>query len=140
MADICRGDFFECRRRVPTQYAHAHAYASITATMESIRPALATLRIGAPRRAYRPLYQCLHTSAQWRATPLPHPSVPGPPPGTPTPQVTDALERVARKKRQAEMMKEAKDLKATSAPSNKPKALLKKRFWKDVTVKETEGQ
>ncbi|KAF2828190.1 F1-ATP synthase assembly protein [Ophiobolus disseminans] len=106
--------------------------------MESLRPALATLRLSAPLRAYRPLYQCLHTSATWRATPLPHPSVPGPPPGTPTPHPSDALERVARKKRQAEMLKQAQDVKATAAPSNKPKALLKKRFWKDVIVKETD--
>jgi hypothetical protein len=107
--------------------------------MESLRPALATLRLAAPRRAYRPLYQCLHTSAIRHATPLPHASVPGPPPASPTPQPSAALERVARKKRQAAMVKDAREIRETAAPSNKPKSLLKKRFWKDVVVKETDG-
>jgi len=107
--------------------------------METLRPALATLRLAAPRRAYRPLYQCLHTSAARHATPLPHASVPGPPPATPTPHPSDPLERVARKKRQAEMVKKAQEVRTESVPSNKPKALLRKRFWKDSIVKETDG-
>lgn len=104
--------------------------------MESIRPAFAALRLAAPRRAPRPLYQCLHTSTSRRATPLPHPSVPGPPPETPTPAASDPLERVARKRKQAELLAQAKEVR--SAPS-KPKSVLQKRFWKDVTVKETDG-
>lgn len=107
--------------------------------METLRPALATLRLAAPRRAYRPLYQCLHTSAARHATPLPHASVPGPPPAKPTPHPSDPLERVARKKRQAEMVKQAQEVRTESVPSNKPKGLLKKRFWKDSVVKETDG-
>ncbi|OSS48917.1 hypothetical protein B5807_07076 [Epicoccum nigrum] len=108
--------------------------------MESIRPALATARLAAPRRAYRyrptrPLYHCLHTSASRCATPLPHPSVPGPPPETPTPAASDALERVARKKRQAEMLQQAKGVRASAA---KPTSILKKRFWNDVNVRESE--
>jgi hypothetical protein len=47
---------------------------SPSTVMESIRPALASIRLSAPKRAYRPLYQCLHTSAARGATPLPHPS------------------------------------------------------------------
>ena len=47
---------------------------SPSTAMESIRPALASIRLSAPKRAYRPLYQCLHTSAARGATPLPHPS------------------------------------------------------------------
>src|SRR5262245_47628547 len=107
--------------------------------MESIRPALTALRIAAvpaPRRAPRPLYRCLHTSAARCATPLPHPSVPGPPPESPTPSPSDPLERVARKKKQAELLKQAREVRTT--PS-KPKSVLQKRFWKDVLVKETEG-
>jgi hypothetical protein len=110
-----------------------------TSTMEAIRPALATLRRSAPPRAYRPLYQCLHTSSTRRATPLSHATVPGPPPGKPAPHPSDPLERVARKKRQAELVKQAQEVRSESAPSNKPKSLLKKRFWKDVIVKETDG-
>lgn len=104
--------------------------------MESIRPALATVRLSAPRRAYRPFYQCLHTSAARAATPLPHPSVPGPPPETPTPSPSDALDRVARKRRQAEMLQQAKQLKPSAS---KPTSALKKRFWTDVTVKESDA-
>ena len=104
--------------------------------MESIRPALSTLRLAAPPRASRPLLRCLHTSASCRATPLPHPSVPGPPPETPTPLPSDALSRVERKRKQAELLKQAREIR--TAPS-KPKSVLQKRFWKDVTVKETEG-
>ncbi|KAF1952230.1 ATP12-domain-containing protein [Byssothecium circinans] len=102
--------------------------------MESIRPALATARLAAPRRVSRPLYQCLHTSATRFATPLPHPSVPGPPPATPTPSASDALDRVARKRRQAEMLQQAREVR--TSPS-RPKTGLQKRFWKHVTVKET---
>ena len=47
---------------------------SPSTAMESIRPALASIRLSAPKRAYRPLYQYLHTSAARGATPLPHPS------------------------------------------------------------------
>ncbi|KAF2630579.1 hypothetical protein BU25DRAFT_429042 [Macroventuria anomochaeta] len=83
--------------------------------MESI------LRLLAPRRAYRLFYQCLHTSATQCATPLPHPSVPGLPPETPTPSASDALDRVARKQRAA-----------------KPISVLKRRFWNDVNVKESD--
>ncbi|KAI4692740.1 uncharacterized protein J4E88_001108 [Alternaria novae-zelandiae] len=107
--------------------------------MESICPALASIRLSAPKRAYRPLYQCLHTSAARGATPLPHPSVPGPPPATPEPQPSDASERVARKRRQADMMKQAREMRDVYAPTNKPKNMLAKRFWKDVSIKEDEG-
>lgn len=104
--------------------------------MDSIRPALAAARLAAPRRPYRPvpLYRCLHTSPARGATPLPHPSVPGPPPETPSPAASDALDRVARKKRQAEMLKQAKETRTSAA---KPATVLKKRFWDDVSIKET---
>ena len=103
--------------------------------MESIRPALLTLRATAPC-APRPLYRCLHASASRRATPLPHPSVPGPPPETPKPSASDVLDRVARKRKQAELLQQAKEMKA--APS-RPNSMLAKRFWKDVVVRDTEG-
>lgn len=103
--------------------------------MESLRPALATLRLQATRRAPRPLPQCLHTTASRRATPLPHPSVPGPPPETPTPSAEDVLYRVARKKKQASLLQQAKDLRAPP----KPGGALAKRFWKEATVREAEG-
>ena len=122
------------RRRRQLMVPHPSIASSII-TMESIRPALASLRLAAPRRVSRPLYQCLHTTAVRRATPLPHPSVPGPPPETPTPSASDALHRVARKRKQAELLKQAKDIRTP----NKSNSGLAKRFWKSVTVKETDG-
>lgn len=104
--------------------------------MESIRPALAALRSAAPRRAPRFLCERLHTSTARRATPLPHPSVPGPPPATPTPSPSDALARVARKREQAALLKQAQE--ARAAPG-KPGGGLQRRFWKNVSVKETNG-
>ncbi|KAF2183745.1 ATP12-domain-containing protein [Zopfia rhizophila CBS 207.26] len=106
--------------------------------MEALRPAQSLLRLSAPRRVPRPALisfcQCLHTSSSRCATPLPHPSVPGPPPETPTPAASDALDRVARKRKQAELLKQAQEIRTT--PS-KPKTVLQKRFWKDVSVKQT---
>ncbi|KAF2652907.1 F1-ATP synthase assembly protein [Lophiostoma macrostomum CBS 122681] len=103
--------------------------------MEAFRPAMASLQRSIPRRAPRPLYQCLHTSAPRCAQPLPQPSVPGPPPEAPTPAASDALDRVARKRKQAELLKRAREIR--TAPS-KPKSVLQKRFWQDVTVLEAE--
>ncbi|KAF1994375.1 F1-ATP synthase assembly protein [Amniculicola lignicola CBS 123094] len=103
--------------------------------MEALRPALASLRLPAARRAPRPLYRCLSTSTPRHAQPLPHPSVPGPPPDTPAPHASDALARVARKKKQAEMVKQAQEIR--SGP--KSYGVLKRRFWKDVTVRETDA-
>ncbi|ORY09818.1 hypothetical protein BCR34DRAFT_486651 [Clohesyomyces aquaticus] len=104
--------------------------------MDALRPARVLLRLPGPRRAPRPQSQCLclHTSSSRRATPHPLPSVPGPPPETPSPAASDALDRVARKRKQAELLRQAREIKAS--PS-RPKTLLAKRFWKDVTVRET---
>ncbi|KAF2469802.1 uncharacterized protein BDR25DRAFT_334744 [Lindgomyces ingoldianus] len=104
--------------------------------MDAMRPALVSLRLSAPRRSPRPraLFQCLlHTSPSRSATPLPHPSVPGPPPDTPTPAATDALDRVARKRKQAELLKQAQEIR--TSPS-RPDTILKKRFWKHVSVRD----
>ncbi|KAH8728121.1 Oxysterol-binding protein-domain-containing protein [Phaeosphaeriaceae sp. PMI808] len=94
--------------------------------MKSLRPTFSTLRPSVPPRTFRPLCQCLHTTVIRSATVT---SVPPP---------SDALERVARKRRQADLLKQAQDVRQESAPSSKPKSLLKKRFWKDVVVRETD--
>lgn len=85
--------------------------------------------------------QRLHTSATRAATPLSH-AVAGPPPDPPAAQSSassSAADRVARKRRQADMMKQAREMREVYAPTNKPKSLLAKRFWKDVSIKETEA-
>ncbi|KAK0729878.1 hypothetical protein B0H67DRAFT_638446 [Lasiosphaeris hirsuta] len=79
----------------------------------------------------------------------------GPPPEPPTPSVefVDAASRLARRKRQGEMLRQAKDERAAAklrhsadAPGTKESALaggkktgLAKRFWKEVHVKEING-
>ncbi|KAH9872180.1 hypothetical protein IAQ61_005015 [Plenodomus lingam] len=112
--------------------------------MDSLRPALRAVRLQANANTHRPhpppaLYQCLHTTAMRRATPLPHPAVPGHPPATPTPEPSEAMARVARKRKQADMMKQAREMRNVSSASSKPKTMLAKRFWKDVHVKEADG-
>lgn len=104
--------------------------ASRVNSMESLRPAMAALRLSAPRS------RCLHMSAAVRATPLPHPSVPGPPPEAPAQASSDALYRVARKRKQAELLRQAREARTTSSER---KTVLQKRFWKDVSVKRAEG-
>jgi ATP synthase F1 complex assembly factor 2 len=77
----------------------------------------------------------IHNSSPNSATPLHHPTVPGPPPGPPQQHNTETQDRLARKRQQAESFLES----VNSRPSaGKPASLLKKRFWKDVSVKETD--
>ncbi|KAF4973183.1 hypothetical protein FZEAL_9400 [Fusarium zealandicum] len=61
----------------------------------------------------------------------------GPPPEPPIPATVNAHQRVARRKRQAEMLKNARELR--NANVTKGGGGLKKRFWKDVTVQEVDG-
>jgi len=63
--------------------------------------------------------------------PSPHPTVPGPPPQPP--QATEQ-ERLARKKKQAELLQKSRALKTDPA---KPAQALRKRFWKESSVKDT---
>jgi ATP synthase F1 complex assembly factor 2 len=61
----------------------------------------------------------------------------GPPPEPPTPAAANAYERVERRRRQAKLLKDAKDIRTVAA--GKATGGLKKRFWKDVDVKEVDG-
>lgn len=49
------------------------------------------------------------------------------------------MERVARKRKQAELMKQAKEIRSSSSATNQRYSGLQKRFWSDVIVRETEG-
>ncbi|GAB1311785.1 ATP synthase mitochondrial F1 complex assembly factor 2 [Madurella fahalii] len=63
----------------------------------------------------------------------------GPPPEPPQPSAEYAAdERIARRKRQAEMLRLAGDIRKQTGGSGKSTG-LKKRFWKDVTVREVNG-
>jgi len=93
--------------------------------MEALRPALRPALRSA--RPYRPLYPCLHTDALRRAAP---------PPATAASEPSDAMARVARKRRQADVMKQAREMRDVYAPAHQPKNTLARRFWKDVHVRE----
>lgn len=75
----------------------------------------------------------LHTSSSRDATPLPHPTVAGPPPQAPQASVSFAQDRVARKKQQVEQFRQAEKARVDPA---KPTSALQKRFWKNVSVKD----
>jgi ATP synthase mitochondrial F1 complex assembly factor 2 len=62
--------------------------------------------------------------------------MPGPPPSAPEPSVQPD-DAVTRKKKQADLLRQAQALKPDPA---KPTSALRKRFWKEVSVKETEGK
>ena len=84
------------------------------------------------RRQVRPI----HTSFLKAANPVPHPTAPGPPPKPPSADPTFVDDRVARKRKQAELLKEGQKLKTNPA---KPATNLQKRFWKNVSVQQTEN-
>ncbi|KAF2480920.1 hypothetical protein BDY17DRAFT_302649, partial [Neohortaea acidophila] len=87
------------------------------------------------RRTLRLNSRCLlHTTSATQATPVPHPTVPGPPPDAPQAAVTYAADRVARKRQHVEALRQSQEAKANPA---KPTSVLQKRFWKNVSVKET---
>lgn len=78
----------------------------------------------------------LHSTPTASATPVAHPTVPGPPPEAPQAAPSDPQDRVARRRQIAETLRENQQ--AQSYPS-KPASTLRKRFWKDVSVQERDG-
>lgn len=98
---------------------------------------LSARRAGCVQRCLIPVQRDLHTTTSKEATPLPHPNVPGPPPQAPQASVSYPQDRVARKKQQAEALRQSQQPKSQPAkPTSTP---LQKRFWKNVSVKETEA-
>ncbi|KUI54209.1 Protein atp12, mitochondrial [Cytospora mali] len=62
----------------------------------------------------------------------------GPPPEPPQPAVEHPYAKIERRRKQAELLKNAKEVRdaASGKSSGKP---LKRRFWKDVHIKEVDG-
>ncbi|KAI5367649.1 putative ATP12, ATP synthase F1-assembly protein [Septoria linicola] len=77
----------------------------------------------------------LHTTSTNSATPVAHPTVPGPPPSAPEVSPTHPESRLARKRQQAALLKQGENIKPNPA---KPALSLQKRFWKNVSVKEAQ--
>ncbi|KAH8762041.1 hypothetical protein F5883DRAFT_561586 [Diaporthe sp. PMI_573] len=63
----------------------------------------------------------------------------GPPPEPPQPAAEHPYAKAERKRKQAELLKNAKDLRDTSSGKSPGKSPLKKRFWQDVHIKEVDG-
>ncbi len=82
--------------------------------------------------------RCLHTSPPNPATVAPI-TASGPPPTAPVPSAEHVDSRVARRRKQAELLQKGQDLRAVAAGTGGGSA-KHKRFWKDVHVKHTDGK
>ena len=82
--------------------------------------------------------RCLHTSLPNPATVAPI-TASGPPPTAPVPSAEHVDSRVARRRKQAELLQKGQDLRAVAAGTGGGSA-KHKRFWKDVHVKHTDGK
>lgn len=80
-----------------------------------------------------PTIRHISSSAPRPATALPITAT-GPPPGAPVPTSSRYGDRVGERRRKAELLQQGKELRNTQ--SGKKTSPLKKRFWKDVHVKE----
>ncbi|KAK5938270.1 ATP synthase mitochondrial F1 complex assembly factor 2 [Knufia obscura] len=83
----------------------------------------------------RPQRRCISSTAPSLATPLPITAA-GPPPAPPEPSQYGSRVDLMRKK--AAQIQQAKEIRASQQPGNKTSP-LRKRFWKDVHVKEVEN-
>lgn len=80
------------------------------------------------------IIRCLHSSGPRAA--VAHPvTASGPPPKSPVPAASQYGEQIERRRRQSELLKQGRELRKQEST----KSALKKRFWKDVHVKEVEG-
>ena len=61
----------------------------------------------------------------------------GPPPEAPAGPTAGAYQRVERRRRQAEVLKHAKEIRSSKDGKSSP---LKSRFWTDVRVCEIDGE
>lgn len=103
-------------------------------------PARISLRLATtPRLALRPStsLRAIHTTLNRHANVAPIVGT-GPPPEAPiaADASSGAYHRVERRRRQADMLKLAKDVRDGKVSK---KAAMQKRFWSDVSVRETDG-
>jgi hypothetical protein len=80
----------------------------------------------------------LHTTPPQPATVIGRLTTTGPPPKAPMPSAEFVESRVARRRKQAELLKRGQDLRAVAGGTGGGTAKLK-RFWKDVHVKHVDG-
>ncbi|CAN8100565.1 unnamed protein product [Discula destructiva] len=82
--------------------------------------------------------RAIHTSSPDPANVSPFHAT-GPPPEPPQPAAEHPYAKIERRRKQAELLKKAKDLRNASSSSEKGKAPLRKRFWDNASVKEVDG-
>lgn len=80
--------------------------------------------------------QALHSTTRCSAFPLPHLAAPGPPPSPPKQEITGSKSSLDHRKRKIDQLAKRK---ALEQHSRKSSAVLQKRFWKEVNIKEDEG-
>ena len=81
--------------------------------------------------------RCIHTTTIKEATASEN-NIAGPPPPPPVPSAEHVDSRVARRRKQAELLKRGQDLRAIAGGKGSGTAKTK-RFWKDVHVNHAEG-
>ena len=80
-------------------------------------------------------FRLISTTICREATPVHHPNIPAPPPSAPQPSASYPQDRVARKRQQAEALRQSQQKPVNPA---KPTSALQKRFWKNVSVHEAD--
>lgn len=117
--------------------AHLHDMKRITqfASLES----LGSRQLICPyRTTSKPsIYRCLHTTLPQPASVEPV-TASGPPPAAPVASAEHVDSRVARRRKQAELLKRGQDLRAVAGGTGGGTA-KQKRFWKDVHVRKVDG-
>ncbi|ETS77825.1 hypothetical protein PFICI_09887 [Pestalotiopsis fici W106-1] len=65
----------------------------------------------------------------------------GPPPEPPVPETDSTAQRLERRRKQASLLKAAQEIRSNAGKAKKQQQQqpLRKRFWKDVTVREVDG-
>lgn len=64
----------------------------------------------------------------------------GPPPEPPQPAAEHPYAKIERRRKQAELLKKAKELRNATSTGKAAPAPLKKRFWENAHVKEVDGR
>lgn len=99
-----------------------HSYSSLLPPIAGTRQTAAAIHSSAPDPA---------DVAPFYAT--------GPPPEAPQPAAEHPYAKIERRRKQAELLRSAKEIRSANDVKNKGKSPLRKRFWKDVFVKEVDG-
>jgi hypothetical protein len=111
---------------------------STPALTTTIQSTMKRLRISQLPLSTRPSSaRLLHTSSPKPATVQPI-TASGPPPKVPVPSAEHVDSRVARRRKQAELLKRGQDLRAVAAGTGGGSAKTK-RFWRDVHVRHADG-